>query len=125
MTLHNITLMQALGFVGELAGIPMQITADAVVFGDCTKVKVQAPSSTEPLAALAQFDIFIQNDGTLQLENKPVDLAILCAQIKEAGPKNPVIRVRASKAVPYARVVEVLDAIKTSGVKQVVFDTGL
>ncbi|MBI3132280.1 MAG: ExbD/TolR family protein [Acidobacteria bacterium] len=65
------------------------------------------------------------NDGRIQFGEKFVALPTLQNQLKKKageGPKRPVM-VRSDAAVPYGRVIQVVDAIREAGFTQVGFVT--
>jgi biopolymer transport protein ExbD len=68
----------------------------------------------------SELSIGIAANGTLTLNGKPSDEAGIGSYSKELATKNPETQaiVSADKDVPHGRVVSIIDAIKTGGIKK-------
>ena len=68
----------------------------------------------------SEFDVAILPDGKVLLNGKPVDEAGLSQYGAEIIAKKPDVQaiISADKEVPHGRVITIIDAIKSSGVKR-------
>lgn len=78
--------------------------------------KAGAGDETTP----SELSIAISKDGSLSLNGKPSDEASVNAYAKELATKRPDVQaiISADKDVPHGRVVGVIDAVKSGGVKK-------
>ena len=87
------------------------------------KSQPQAPDSatTSSQKAASTVAILITPDGKFKIADESYDIAGLTAKLKElaATKQKPNVVIRASKDIPYKRVVEVLDAAKTAGLTHI------
>jgi biopolymer transport protein ExbD len=111
----NITPMLDVAYVLLLIFI---IMTTATVQG--ITVNLPKASSTPALAKPKTKAISITKDGTVYLDTYPISLADLetrLGQYKAATPDLPVV-VKADAAVPYEKVVEVLDVLARLEISQ-------
>ncbi len=78
--------------------------------------KAGAGDETTP----SELSISISKDGSLALNGKPSDETSVNAYAKELATKRPDVQaiISADKDVPHGRVVGVIDAVKSGGVKK-------
>ena len=78
--------------------------------------KAASGDATEP----SKLNIVIGSDGTLNLDGKNSNEQEISAKSKEEFSKNAEVQaiINADKSVPHGRVVEVLDIVKSAGVKK-------
>lgn len=78
--------------------------------------KAGAGDETTP----SELSIAISKDGSLALNGKPSDETSVNAYAKELATKRPDVQaiISADKDVPHGRVVGVIDAVKSGGVKK-------
>lgn len=84
-------------------------------------IKVNLPkAATGEQTVQTQLNVTIAANGNLTLNGKAADAAAVSAQTAEALQKNPDIQavIAADKDVPHGTVVQVLDIIKSVGVKK-------
>ncbi len=80
-----------------------------------TQNAVEVPDADEPQALV----VTVAADGTTFLQGDPVVPSNLAAAVKDilVTRSDSTLYIKADAGVPYARVVEVLDAVQTSGVE--------
>ncbi|MGE0761968.1 MAG: ExbD/TolR family protein [Bdellovibrionales bacterium] len=68
----------------------------------------------------SEFAVTIQADSTVQLNGKPSDEAGLSQYAAEMVAQKPDIQaiISADQGVPHGRVIAIIDAIKTAGIKR-------
>ncbi|MGE0528866.1 MAG: ExbD/TolR family protein [Bdellovibrionales bacterium] len=68
----------------------------------------------------SEFSVAIGIDGSLVLNGKPTDEAALNAHATQLSAQRPDLQaiISADKDVPHGRVISVIDAIKSGGVKK-------
>ncbi len=68
----------------------------------------------------SELSIGILADGSLTLNGQPTDEAAITSYSQEMAAKRPDVQaiVSADKDVPHGRVVSIIDAVKTGGVKR-------
>lgn len=78
--------------------------------------KAGAGDSTTP----SELTIGISANGSLALNGKPTDEAAITAYARDLSVKRPDVQaiVSADKDVPHGRVVGIIDAVKSGGVKR-------
>jgi biopolymer transport protein ExbD len=84
-------------------------------------IKVNLPQAASGEQTVqTQLNITIAANGSLSLNGKPADTATIVNEAKNALAQNPDIQavISADKDVPHGAVVQVLDMIKTVGIKK-------
>ncbi len=78
--------------------------------------KAGSGDSTTP----SELTIAISSNGNLSLNGKPTDEASITGYSQELAQKRPDVQaiVSADKDVPHGRVVSIIDAVKSGGVKR-------
>jgi biopolymer transport protein ExbD len=66
------------------------------------------------------FSVSLKKDGSIWLQDKPTDVEslVLEAAIESKRDEKFAVVIRADKEVDYGKVIELLDKLKTSGVKR-------
>ena len=66
----------------------------------------------------SNFTVSLKKDGTLYLEDAPIDLAPLLDRVKEEAKSNTAfsVTIRADEEASYKRVIALMDALKGAGV---------
>lgn len=82
-------------------------------------VEVVAPDAPSPKPRIEHADVDLEKDGTLYLNRKKVTLDELNAIAAKDAKKR--FTIRADKDVPYAKVIEVVEALKAAGVTEFSF----
>ena len=69
----------------------------------------------------------ISQDGKIFFQNKPVERNDLVSVLKNAFPKqdDKTLVLRADKSVPYGAVIDIMDAAKGAGLRQILAPTVL
>lgn len=86
---------------------------------DLRSLELQAPAEAAGAGTEGAVLVRVLKDGSLALNGLPVDLTELAVQVKanlSHTPEQPV-RVRPAAAVPLQRLVDVLDRLRSSGVR--------
>lgn len=83
-------------------------------------LEVQLPSQEEPDASEPEPKVAIVKltpEGSIQLDDQPIEPAALTAQIKQFLAANPkgVVVLQAEETLPYDQVVNLLDEMKAAG----------
>ncbi len=84
-------------------------------------IKVNLPkAATGEQTVQTQLSVTIAANGGLTLNGKPADVTAISAEAADALQKNPDIQavIAADKDVPHGTVVQILDLIKSVGVKK-------
>ena len=84
-------------------------------------IKVNLPkAATGEQTVQTQLSVTITANGSLSLNGQPSDTTAISAASAEALQKNPDIQaiIAADKDTPHGKVVEILDLIKSGGVKK-------
>ncbi len=84
-------------------------------------IAVNLPKSgTGDDTAPSELAIAVRADGSLALNGKPSDEASVNAYAKDLAAKKPDVQaiISADKDVPHGRVVGIIDAVKSGGVKK-------
>jgi biopolymer transport protein ExbD len=84
-------------------------------------IKVNLPQAASGEQTVqTQLSVTIAANGTLSLNGKPADAATISNEAKNALAQNPELQavIAADKDVPHGTVVQVLDLIKTAGIKK-------
>jgi len=85
-------------------------------------INVRLPSaSVQKISVAKSVIISISKGGNYYLGNRQYELAQLSERLKDLGEKNPEISVivKADRAVAYAKVIKVLDAVRQAGIVKV------
>ena len=91
-----------------------------------TGVDVSLPESTTGKNLESEaLVITLQRDGRIEFEKHVIQVGVLKAQLQQraAESRKRPIMVRADQAIPYGRVITVVDAIRAAGFTQVGFVT--
>ncbi|TAG08120.1 MAG: biopolymer transporter ExbD [Verrucomicrobia bacterium] len=93
-----------------------------------TELNVAVPTAQEgadPTRQRGEIIINVLADGSLRVEGKTIDLPKLADQLAAIARqyKNQPVRIRGDAAVPYQRIVEVIDTCQRSGVWNISFAT--
>jgi biopolymer transport protein ExbD len=89
-------------------------------------IQLELPEAeSSVLVEQKEFTLFVNRSGDLFLNDNKITLDDLGARIKEALPKmkDGALILKADKEVNYGLVVEVMDAVKNSGVKKLIVGT--
>jgi biopolymer transport protein ExbD len=84
-------------------------------------IKVNLPQAASGEQTVqTQLNVTIAANGTLSLNGKPADTTLISNEAKNALAQNPDIQavISADKDVPHGAVVQVLDLIKSAGIKK-------
>jgi len=84
-------------------------------------IKVNLPKAASGEETVqTQLNVTIAADGTFSLNGKPADTTAISAGAVEAFQKNPEIQavIAADREVPHGTVVQILDLIKSVGIKK-------
>ena len=84
-------------------------------------IKVNLPQAASGEQTVqTQLNVTIAANGSLSLNGKPADATLIVNESKNALAQNPDIQavISADKDVPHGAVVQVLDMIKTVGIKK-------
>ena len=81
--------------------------------------RVVAPDAPAPTPRIEHADVALEKDGTLFLNEKQVTLDELKTRAAKDAKKS--FTIRADKDVPYAKVIEVVEALKAAGVTEFSF----
>jgi biopolymer transport protein ExbD len=84
-------------------------------------IKVNLPQAASGEQTVqTQINVTIAANGNLSLNGKPADTITISAEASKALAENPDIQaiISADKDVPHGTVVQVLDLIKTVGIKK-------
>jgi len=85
-------------------------------------INVRLPTaSIQKISVTESIIISISERGNYYLGNRQYELAQLSERLKKLGEKNPEISVivKADRAVAYAKVIKVLDAVRQAGIVKV------
>ncbi len=115
MTLSEVNVIPLVDIVFTLLIIFM-IMAPMIHKG----IEVQVPESAvgESVAEQSQHIVSITGEGQLWFDDQETTLEQLNTHLQDL-PSDETIYVQADKSVPYGNVVEVISAIKISGIRQV------
>jgi biopolymer transport protein ExbD len=83
-------------------------------------MRVELPKAASGGEAVeSTLNVVIAPDGVLYLDGATVDEAKLEARVKTEAAANPKLQavIAADKGVPYGRVMQVIDLVKSNGVK--------
>ena len=89
-------------------------------------IQLELPEAqSSVLVEQKEFTLFVNRSGDLFLNDSEISLEELAVRIKEALPKmkDGALILKADKEVSYGLVVEVMDAVKNSGVKKLIVGT--
>lgn len=89
-------------------------------------IQLELPEAkSSVLVEQKEFTLFVSRNGTLFLNDSEISLEGLETRIREAlpGMKDRFLILKADKDVNYGLVVEVMDAVKNSGLKKLIIGT--
>lgn len=89
-------------------------------------IQLELPEArSSVLVEQKEFTLFVSQNGTLFLNDSEISLEDLETRIREAlpGMKDSALILKADKNVNYGLVVEVMDAVKSSGLKKLIIGT--
>ena len=90
-----------------------------------SSIRLDLPKAqgTQPAGAPRFVTVVLDPAGQVFLNDKPVDPAQLAQQLAAAAKQNPEteIQLRADRAVPYGRVVEVMGLANNAGLSRIGF----
>lgn len=89
-------------------------------------IQLELPEAqSSVLVQQKEFTLFVNRNGDLFLNDSKISLKDLADRIKKALPKmkDSALILKADKDVNYGLVVEVMDAVKNSGVKKLIVGT--
>lgn len=89
-------------------------------------IKLELPEAkSSVLVEQKEFTLFVNKNGTLFLNDSEISLKDLETRIREVlpGMKDVALILKADKDVNYGLVVEVIDAVKNSGLKKLIIGT--
>ncbi len=89
-------------------------------------IQLELPEAkSSVLVEQKEFTLFVNRNGTLFLNDSEISLEGLETRIREAlpGMKDRFLILKADKDVNYGLVVEVMDAVKNSGLKKLIIGT--
>ncbi len=89
-------------------------------------IQLELPEAkSSVLVEQKEFTLFVSRNGTLFLNDSEISLEGLETRIREAlsGMKDRALILKADKDVNYGLVVEVMDAVKNSGLKKLIIGT--
>ena len=89
-------------------------------------IQLELPEAkSSVLVEQKEFTLFVSQNGTLFLNDSEISLEGLETRIREAlpGMKDRFLILKADKDVNYGLVVEVMDAVKNSGLKKLIIGT--
>lgn len=97
--------------------IIFMITANFIATGQGLNIELPRAASALP-EAHGQVVVFITGEGEIYLNAERVKAETLRDRLTAAARKDPetVVVISADRRVPYERVVEALDAVRTAGV---------
>jgi biopolymer transport protein TolR len=83
----------------------------------------RASATSTPAAAASPLRVEVDALGQVQLNGLAVDAAQLAQRLAEAAAAQPdaEVQLRADQAVPYGRVVELMDAAHRAGLSRIAF----
>jgi biopolymer transport protein ExbD/biopolymer transport protein TolR len=82
----------------------------------------EAPA-TQPQQAPPALKVSITADGALYLDDRPIELDALAAELKTTAARHQdaELQLRADKAVPYGRVAELIGRVQAAGLHRIGF----
>jgi biopolymer transport protein ExbD len=89
-------------------------------------IQLELPEAkSSVLVEQKEFTLFVNQNGTLFLNDSEISLKDLETRIREVLPrmKDVALILKADKDVNYGLVVEVIDAVKNSGLKKLIIGT--
>lgn len=100
--------------------IIFMITATFIVAGTGLDIKLPK-SQTAKVQEQIQLVVFITKDGDIFLGNEKVELKTLTLKLKKSlqDASKVVVIISADKSIKYEKLVEVLDAVRVSGVENI------
>lgn len=100
--------------------IIFMITATFIVAGTGLNIKLPK-SQTAKVQEQIQLIVFITEDGDIFLGNEKVKLKTLTLKLKKSlqDASKVVVIISADKSIKYEKLVEVLDAVRLSGVENI------
>lgn len=100
--------------------IIFMITATFIVAGTGLDIKLPK-AQTAKVQEQIQLIVFITRDGKIHLGNKQVNIKELITELKEKvkSKEKVVVIISADRKISYEELVEVLDAVRLSGVENI------
>lgn len=95
----------------------------APLLASAIRLDLPASAAARPGQASGAVVVHLDAQGGLFLDDRPTTPADLARRFAEAARRDPAteIQLRADRAVPYGRVVEVMDAAQQAGLNRVGF----
>jgi biopolymer transport protein TolR len=86
------------------------------------KVSLPKGNSKEDAGGRQDFVVYLDKDNQIFFNGKKCSYVDLVNQVKQTAPqsKDRIIIVKADEAIPYGRVIELVDQLKIVGMKHVV-----
>jgi len=88
-------------------------------------VNLPSAKNAENLKQKQNVEVTVTRDGNALLNGNRMSLSDMPAALRDENGKKPVdmVVVRADRQVPYAKVVQVMDAVKQAGIQNIAFPT--
>jgi biopolymer transport protein TolR len=95
----------------------------APLLGSSIRLDLPRTEAAKPNDAPKFVTVVLDKAGRAFLDDKPVALEQLAAQLLQAAQQNPdtEVQLRADQTVPYGRVVEVMGAAQKAGLNRIGF----
>jgi biopolymer transport protein TolR len=95
----------------------------APLLGSSIRLDLPRTEAAKPNEAPRFVTVVLDKAGGAFLDDKPVALEELAAQLAQAAQRNPEteVQLRADQTVPYGRVVEVMGAAQKAGLSRIGF----
>jgi biopolymer transport protein TolR len=95
----------------------------APLLGSSIRLDLPRTEAAKPNDAPRFVTVVLDKAGRAFLDDKPVALEQLAAQLAQAAQRNPdtEVQLRADQTVPYGRVVEVMGAAQKAGLNRIGF----
>ena len=95
----------------------------APLLGSSIRLDLPRTEAAKPNDAPQFVTVVLDRAGQAFLDDKPVALELLAAQLLQVAQRNPdtEVQLRADQTVPYGRVVEVMGAAQKAGLNRIGF----
>ncbi len=95
----------------------------APLLGSSIRLDLPSAASAKPAEAAASVTVVLDAQGRSFVDDQPLDGAQLAERLARAARANPdtEIQLRADRAVPYGRVVELIGAAQQAGLNRIGF----
>jgi biopolymer transport protein TolR len=95
----------------------------APLLGSSIRLDLPSAASAKPAEAAASVTVVLDAQGRSFVDDQPLDGAQLAERLARAARANPdtEIQLRADRAVPYGRVVELMGAAQQAGLNRIGF----